>query len=322
MKKTVEHKFSIYTQYLVDEARSRGISVKGFGKKYESYAILEYKKHREFIKRAGTNKTGYVSGDIFNDKYLTAQILQDLALPSPVCLLTDSKKELTAFLHKHKQIVIKPTDSYGGKGVTVNITKPSQFKKAIEKSLSCSRRYKKTVLAQKQLKGEDHRILVVNKKFVFAVKRVPAHLLGDGKSSINDLLLSWNKIVPVANRKIKMTDESKALLKKQGMKLTDIPTRGQRIALGMLSNSHRGGISIDITDSLCKEVKQMAKKIAKYFDADIIGVDFFSTDISRRPGFITELESDPGLTIHHEPTIGKSRDVASKIIDMLFPETV
>lgn len=322
MKKQAKKEFSIYTQYLVDEARARGIKVKGFGEKYESYAVLEYKQHREFIKRAGTNRTGYVSGDIFNDKYLTAQLLKDLSLPVPPCILTSSKKELSAFLKKHKQIVIKPTDAYGGKGVSVNITKPSQFSTAIEKALTCSRRYKKTVLAQKQLKGEDHRVLVVNKKHIFAVKRVPAHLLGDGEQTVQALLESWNTLVPVSNRKITLTDESATLLKQQGVGLKDIPARGQRIELGLLSNSHRGGISIDMTQQLCKEVKQMVKKIAKYFDADIMGVDFFSTDISKRPGYITELESDPGLTIHHDPTIGKSRDVASKIIDMLFPETL
>lgn len=320
MKKR-KQSFSVYTQPIIDEAIRRGIKVKGFGNTLQSYAHLQFGKHEEFIKRAGTNRTGYATGEIFRDKYLSTLILKQLDLKVPQTLLSDSETEIAAFLKKHKMIVIKPNDSYGGKGVTVNITQRKQIAPAIKEALKYSQR-KKHVLVQKQVKGEDCRVLVINKKHLFAIKRVPAHIIGDGEHTVEQLIEEWNKQVPVANRKIKLQIEAKRLLRAQKLTPKKIPALGQVVQLGVLANSHKGGISVDMTTKLAPEVKRVSKRLAKYFDADVLGVDFFSSDITKRPGYIIELAADPGLTIHHNPTIGKPRNVAAKIVDMLFPETI
>ena len=49
------------------------------------------------------------------------------------------------------------------------------------------------VIVEKYITGEDHRLLVIDNKLVAAAKRTPAHVIGDGKSTIQQLVDEVNK---------------------------------------------------------------------------------------------------------------------------------
>ncbi len=170
--------------------------------------------------------------------------------------------------------------------------------------------------------GVDNRVLVINKKHIYAVQRVPAFVVGDGQKNIRQLVYAWNKELPLENRKIHLDKDAKVLLKKQSLQVDSIPKKDRQVRLGTLGNAYQGALSVDTTDILCKEVRRISKKIATMFNVPVLGVDFLSTDISKRPGKIIELNTYPGLSIHHFPTIGKPRNPAAKLVDMLFPETI
>ena len=86
-------------------------------------------------------------------------------------------------------MVIKPVNGNHGRGITTNINSLDEaligFKEAKEVS--------RLVIVEKYITGEDHRLLVINNKLVAAAKRTPAHVIGDGKSTIQELVDEVNK---------------------------------------------------------------------------------------------------------------------------------
>ena len=44
------------------------------------------------------------------------------------------------------------------------------------------------MLVESFIEGQDHRLLVVNGKLVAAAKRVPGHVVGDGRSTVRELV--------------------------------------------------------------------------------------------------------------------------------------
>lgn len=313
--------FSIYTKLIAIEALRRNIQIFKLANNI-NFAKLVFGDHTEYIDQSRTNKTGSVCSQLLSDKSVYCEILDGDGFPVPKSVITNSISELAEFLNKYKRIVIKPKDSSQGKGVTADIQDSVDLEKAYKYAMSFTKDKNLSVVAQEYIVGDDHRILIVNKKDIFGIKRVPAHVVGDGKSTIEELINIWNASLEFVNRQIKITDNTKTLLSEQKKELSTVLDLGEKVSLSKLANSHQGGISYDITEVLSSDVKKMVIEIASKYDIGLVGIDIISTDISKECGKIIELNLGAGVLIHHHPTIGKSRNVAKSIVDMLFPETI
>ncbi|MEQ9230944.1 MAG: ATP-grasp domain-containing protein [Cyclobacteriaceae bacterium] len=313
---------SVYTSIIANEAINRGISVSGYTEININHAILEYNGHREFISQSKTGRIGHTTYQFLFDKWISHELLLEDGFPVPDTILTNNISEINEFLKKHKEIVIKPTDSTGGKGITNKIRVEEMAKVGLEIAQKVTSLKDKKVVVQKHLEGFDYRVLVINYEHVFAVKRTPAYIVGDGLSSMKKLINSWNKTLVIKNRKIKLNSDLEGFLAKQNYTLESIPEKNAMVSLNNLSNAHQGGIVTDVTDSLLKEVSEISIDICKKYQCPILGIDYMSNDISKEVGKIIELNPHAGLTVHVNPTFGKTRNVGEKIVDMLFPETV
>jgi cyanophycin synthetase len=89
-------------------------------------------------------------------------------------------------------------------------------------------------------------------------------------------------------------------------------------------NLSTGGTSVDKTDVIHYDNRVMAERAVKAVGLDVGGVDFISPDVTRSykevGGSIVEVNAAPGFRMHTAPTVGKPRDVAGPVIDMLFPD--
>lgn len=310
------------TELLVNEAKRRGLTVSSFPDADPNLHIFEYQGHREPIFFTRTDHIGAATHRITTNKIITTRILRQAGYPVPADLITNDPIAAANFLTKHKHVVVKPISNTGGSGITTDITTNALLKKSFKEArdLSYTKNRGRQAIIQQFVPGDDYRVLVVGMTQTFCIHRIPAHVVGDGRQSVTQLVAKWNKQRKPECR-IKLAATATRLLKKQHLSIESIPAMDMHVRLAGVANFHAGGSLHDATDVIGANVIQMAKDIAKHFNSPLVGIDFISTDITMQPGYVIELNSTPDLTIHHTPDQGKSRDVTGAVLDMLFPET-
>lgn len=110
--------------------------------------------------------------------------------------------------------------------------------------------------------------MIVGNKVVAAFERVAAHVIGDGESTIKQLIKSKNKSRRhnPGLRQFKIKRKSKTvlnMLKKNGYTIDSVPDKGKKIPLSIQTNIVDGGDSVDVTDKLTDEVKNLAIRAVK-----------------------------------------------------------
>jgi cyanophycin synthetase len=287
---------------------------------------LGYGKHQKRIQATLTSETRQIATEIASDKRLTHQILEQLGLPVPrQAIVYDAEEAVEEAEQLGFPVVVKPLDGHHGQAVAINLKTPEDVRKAYESARGyCSR-----VIVEVCQTGQDHRILVIDGKVAAVARRVPGHVVGDGRHTVAELIdvvnsdprrgIGHEKVLT----RLAADDQAKRLLAQAGSSLDSVPPAGQAVYLRATGNLSTGGTAIDMTDVIHEDNRLMAERAVKAIGLDVGGVDFISPDITRSyrevGGAIVEINAAPGFRMHIAPTEGKPRDVAGPVIDMLFP---
>ena len=262
-----------------------------------------------------------------NNKFDTQQKLAriGISVPKGQTFEPSSLEAIKEFWQESgfRRAVLKPVDSNKGFGVTVGIKNKSELGIAYR-----SIEHRTTIL-EEFIEGFEHRILVVGGQVIAACKRIPAHVVGDGRLSIQQLIVEKNNIRSKTKTHqkniIRIDDSALGILKSQGHELSKVLPIGTAAYLRNVSNVSMGGDSVDVTDSISEYMIDVARRIWKAFpDRAIYGVDLITEDISRHaPDYaVIEVNNRPMLNpLHGAPIKGLGRDVVAKIVDYIFPET-
>ncbi|MCB4858855.1 cyanophycin synthetase [Sphingobium sp. PNB] len=312
------------TASLVAAARRRGIPVTRLNE--QSLIQFGYGSRQKRIRASITGDTSQIAVDIAGDKSLTKKLLDEAGLPVPRGVVVRSEEEAVGAARRLRMpLVVKPLDGNHGRGVTTQVRDEAALRAAVMRARQHGRR----VIVEEQLPGDDHRILVVAGKVVAVAQRMPAEVVGDGFSTIGQLIDRVNDD-PRRGRghenaltRIVADDAMIALLAKDGMTLGTVPGAGKRVRLRDTANLSTGGTAVDRTDDIHPDNRLIAEQAAAAAGLDICGIDFLSPDIARSVretgGGIVELNAAPGFRMHLEPSSGRARDVAGPVIDALFP---
>ncbi|AEM80023.1 cyanophycin synthetase [Thermoanaerobacter wiegelii] len=313
------------TMAIKNEALKAGIPVTRVGN--GSILRLGYGKYQKMIEGTISQNTSCIAVDIASDKILTKQILRDHGFPVPEGDVAYNEEEAIAIAEEiGYPVAIKPYNGNQGKGVHLNITNKEEVSIAYRNAKA----YSDLVIVEKHIKGKHYRVLVVGEKVVAVAEKIPAHVIGDGIHTIEELVEMENKN-PLRGKghekpltKLTIDTISKMTLKKQGFDLEDIPKKGQKVFLRESANLSTGGIAIDKTDDIHPYNIEIAVRAAKAIGLDIAGIDITMEDIkkplTKENGAIIEINASPGIRMHHYPSKGKPRNVAKAIVDMLFPK--
>lgn len=332
MKKTMEQlekdiagvRLGPSTKGIYDEARLRKIPVLRIGK--QSILQIGYGKKQRRVEATLTDATSCIAVDIACDKSMTRQLLGDACLPVAEGGLADNLGDVLRLCDKiGYPVVIKPLDGNQGKGVTVGIDNDNIAIMAYALASRINRR----VIVEKHVEGKDYRILVVNKKVVAVSLRMPPCVIGDGEHSIWELIEMENEN-PLRGyghekplTKIVIDDIMVNYLRSRKMSLEYVPNSGEQILLRFNANLSTGGVAKDCTDIIHPDNIEIAVRAAETVGLDVAGVDVYTRDISEsirsNGGVILEVNAAPGIRMHMHPSFGKSRNVASQIIDYMFP---
>jgi cyanophycin synthetase len=313
------------TKSIVEEAVKRGIPYMRLGN--DSMVQLGYGVNQMRFQATMTCKTNTLAVDLACDKQRTKELLGSAAIPVPkgeLCSSIACMEE--AISNIGFPVVIKPLDGNQGKGATINVTSLEKAKEAFVHA----QQYSSRVMVERYIKGFDFRVLVIDNKYVAAAKRIPAHVTGNGRDSIQTLIDLVNFDTKRGNghenvlTKIKIDRDTEEMLEKAGYTLDTIPVKDEVVYLKSTANLSTGGSSVDVTEEIHPENIALAERIARIIGLDICGIDIMaeslSEPITQNGGAILEVNAAPGFRMHLAPTEGTPRNVAAPVVDMLFPE--
>ena len=312
------------TGSIVDEAKSRDIPWIRLGT--NSLIQLGYGINQMRFQATITCKTSNIAVDIACNKEQTKKMLDAASIPvakGSICVdeedLADTIKSIGY------PIVLKPLDGNHGKGASINVT---NWEDAVL-GLEYAQKYSRRVIVERFITGHDFRVLVIDNKIVAAAQRVPAHVVGDGINSIEELI----EIVNADPRRgyghenvlteIEIDRDSLELLEKRNMTVNSIPEKDDIVYLKSTANLSTGGTSIDVTDMMHPENIFMAERISRIIGLDVCGIDIMASNLTQslkeNGGVILEVNAAPGFRMHLAPSEGLPRNVAAPVIDMLYP---
>ncbi|PID32888.1 hypothetical protein CR956_00130 [Candidatus Saccharibacteria bacterium] len=297
------------------EMMSRGIKVEVISTK-PSLVRYEIDGKGHFLHSTISEYSPALASEIANNKMLSSRVFEFYGWNHPETKLYEDDISLNKFIEDNHKIVVKPLDGAHGNGVSVGIGNMEEAKVAIKKAKTFS----DNVLLQRMVSGEDYRLMCVDGKFIAAIKRIPASVVGDGESTILELIESENK-----NPKRGSNNYEKSMLKISvdgasdyigAENMANIPQLGEKIRLSGPANIGLGGTAVDVTDIIPDDMIKVAESVSSELNIVACGVDFM-WDGSNEP-YLIEINSNPGIGNHDsdDPAV-KSRGVAKAIVDYL-----
>ena len=314
------------TGSIVEEAASRGIPWIRLNK--YSLCQLGYGANQKRIQATVTSETSSIGVELACDKEDTKYLLERAEVQMPkgdIIRLENSLEEACKYVGF--PLVVKPVDGNHGRGITVNIQNYEDALVAFRGAKESSKNG--AIIIEKFVVGEDYRLLVINNVLVAAAKRTPAHVVGNGASTIQELIDEVNRDPRRGYghenvlTKITVNDLTLGLIKASGYTLDSVLNKDEPLVLKDTANLSTGGTAEDVTDIVHPANVFMAERISKIIDLDICGIDVMTTDISvpleETGGAVLEVNAGPGFRMHLAPTSGLPRNVAAHVIDKLFP---
>ncbi|MBT2745082.1 MULTISPECIES: cyanophycin synthetase [unclassified Lysobacter] len=282
-------------------------------------------KYQQRIQATVTGKTSHIAVELASDKEETNKILASLGLPVPRQeLVTDSSGAIRAARKLGGSVVTKPYNGNHGRGITIDISSDDDIRAGFE----AAREHSRSVIVETFVGGDDHRLLVINGELIAATKRTPGHVVGDGTSSIADLVEGVNQDPRrgVGHEKVltrlELDSQAEQMMERVGYTAASIPKDGEIVYLRSTANLSTGGTATDVTDIIHPDNRDMAVRAVRAIGLDVGGVDFISPNIAESykniGGGICEINAAPGFRMHVAPSEGTPRDAAGPVIDMLF----
>ena len=313
------------TGSIIHEAELRGIPWIRLNQ--HSLCQLGYGENQKRIRATVTSETSSIGVELAGNKEETKYLLEQSEVPVPKGQIIRNESNLEdACKRVGFPLVVKPIDGNHGRGITVNI-------QSLEEALTAFHAAKKvsnSIIIERFITGVDYRLLVINHRFVAAALRTPAHVVGDGKSTVQELIDLVNsdprrgygheKILT----QITINDLTLGLIKAKGYSLDSVIPKDEMLILKDTANLSTGGTAEDVTDFVHPANIAMAERISRIINLDICGIDIMTSDISKplkeTNGAVLEVNAGPGFRMHLAPAKGLPRNVAAPVIEKLFPK--
>ena len=319
-----DHMLGPTTWSIVKEARYRGIPFIRLND--DSHIQLGYGANQKQIQASITCHTSAIAVETADEKTRVKRYLKRSGIPVPKGQRVSTLEEAIAVFDEiGAPVVVKPEVGNHGNGCTINITDLDQLKKAFQ----AAQAYHRDVIVEAHVEGADFRLLVIDGKFIAAARREPAHIIGDGKTTIKDLIEKINSdpLRGFGHEKvltqIEIDEMTERLLSMKDLSLNSVPMKEEKVYLKATANLSQGGTATDVTDEVSPDIRLMAERTARIIGLDCVGVDALARDISlslESSGLkVVEVNAAPGFRMHLEPTNGQPRNVAKPLVDMLFP---
>ena len=284
---------------------------------------LGYGARSRHIWTAETDRTPAIAESISRDKDLTKALLQSCGVPVPEGRIVESAKDAWEAANDiGLPVVIKPCDGNHGRGVFIELTHREEIESAYHIALEEGT----GVIVESYIPGTEHRLLIVGGKLVAATRGDSVSVIGDGSSTIAELINSQINADPRRGTTenhplnlIRIDSAAQIEIARQGYESDSIVPVGTKVLV-----QRNGNHAFDVTDEVHPSIAATASLAARVIGLDIAGIDLVVGDISRplneQNGAIVEVNAGPSLLMHIKPVVGTPRPVGKAIVDHLFPD--
>jgi cyanophycin synthetase len=312
------------TSAVVEEAKRRGIPVR----RLNNYSLVQLGlgKNLRRIQATLSDYTSAIAVEIAQDKDDTKRVLGNIGLPVPNGDVARTIERAIDIVEEiGYPVILKPLDASHGRGISGKI----DTQEALKEAWNDAREFGNRIVVEHYAEGRDHRVLVINGKVVACAERIPARVVGDGVSTITQLIERENRDGrrgvghTKTLTKLPADERTTCFLRRQGRTLQTVPSKDETVFLRGTANLSTGGTAVDRTDEMHPDNITACEMAAGIIGLDIAGIDVLTSDISvpfRENGaVIIEVNAGPGIRMHTHPTEGTPRNVGAPIIDMLYP---
>jgi cyanophycin synthetase len=320
-----ENELAKENSVLIDAASKLNIQVSDHG---GGMLELNRRGRTTFIRGNATELESAISHKIAGDKYLVSQILSKSGLPAPFSAyftLPGFKEACKYFLNIKKPAVVKPRrGTSGGTGVSAGIESLKQFKKAFFEAAL----YDRYVMVEEFVEGENIRLLILEDQLLSAVKRIPAYVTGDGRSTIKKLIKKTNQsrlssTSPPKLWPIRINNDLHLSLQRQELSLNSVIPEDKKVFVKTLCNGHQGGVVEEVTNITHPDYIELSIQALTLCKVKFGGVDFITPDISqpfiKSGGCINEINTTPSFYGHYQASNrDEIQNSAEKFLKYIF----
>ncbi|AFY48227.1 ATP-grasp enzyme, D-alanine-D-alanine ligase [Nostoc sp. PCC 7524] len=294
---------------------------------YQLVGHITFKNgHKAFFSATKLNINGFGSAEIAKDKGYSNFFLKHFGyqvtegqtfFSQKVCEKIGNNRNIDAGFEYAKSlgfpVIVKPINLSQGKLVT-KVHHKTEYYQVAKKIL----RFNSGLIVEKFYLGKDYRVVVIDDEIIAAYQRLPLSIVGDGKSSVLQLLYQkQDQLIQNGRKKIIDFDDFriKRKLQRQNLNFESIIPNGKIIYLLDNANLSSGGEAVDVTETIHPDFQKLALNVAKDMGLRLVGLDIITHDITRPlvDYVIIEVNGSPSLT--HYAAIG---DAQTKRVEDLY----
>jgi cyanophycin synthetase len=294
--------------------------------------LMQYGYGRKQVRGVATTfeRDSHLDSDFTTRKDDCKAFLGTLGFPVPKGRIVSTLKEaLNAVDRIGYPVAVKPVVGHKGIGVTANVQTDDDLEAAFDRAVEAVEPDTPIrIIVEQSIEGNDFRLLCVDGKFVAATERQAASVIGDGMSTIEELIDRANRSLERSDTptspmgKVKVDDAMQRYLTEQSLSLDSVLERDRQVFLRKVANLSAGGLSIDATPTIHPDNIVLAQDVAQHFRLTCLGIDIIARDPSKswKEGdfAIIEINAAPGIFMHLKPAIGNSVDVTSHLLRTFF----
>ncbi|AFZ21394.1 ATP-binding protein [Allocoleopsis franciscana] len=294
--------------------------------------LMQYGYGKKQVRGSATtfDCDSHLDSDFTTRKDDCKAFLNNLGFPVPKGDVVVSRKEALKVADKiGYPVAVKPVAGHKGIGVTAEVQNAEELEFAFERAVDAIPENQGIeVIVEKSISGVDFRLLCVNGRFVAATERRPASVVGDGYSTIAQLIERENRKPERTDSatsplgKIQSDESMARYLEEQGLSTDSVIEKGRTVYLRKVANLSAGGLSIDATRTVHPDNIILAQDIAQHFKLTCLGIDVIAQSLTKswKSGNfgIIEINAAPGISMHLRPAVGESVDVPSHILETFF----
>ena len=268
--------------------------------------------------RSTTELDSAIGSKLAQNKLWSANLIRMAGLPAPEHGVVTAKEDaFRVARHLGWPVVVKPVNRDRGEGVTVGVTDENQLLAAFKMARELSKA--KQVIIEREVVGVCHRLFIANEQLLYAVKRLPKSIKGDGRQTVAELIRESNQVEknrPPWLRSELFPSDSLAVeaMTNAGFAFDSVPPEGELVPLRKIESTEWGGVDEDVTDCIHPDNLDIALRAAALFGLNVAGIDIITPDISKpwhaNGAIINEVNFAPlfgggEISRHHIPTFFK-----------------